>query len=122
MPTNSGRSVHLGVTPKDLARVREYIAAFDWKFAKTMPQWPHWYVVRDWGRKRDFDFFAKLIDKNGNIDQWGQNHWKYLVVDHFKYWVCDDVLNRGKPKSNAWVIKEGKKYTARHGSRRAWHP
>ena len=117
MPTNSGRSVHLGVTPKDLARVREYIAAFDWKFAKTMPQWPHWYVVRDWGRKRDFDFFAKFIDKSGYLDQWGQNHWKYLVVDHFKYWVCDDVLNRGKPKSNAWVIKEGKRYTARERAR-----
>src|SRR6266481_3602023 len=26
---------------KDLDRVRAYIAASDWRFAKTMPQWPH---------------------------------------------------------------------------------
>jgi hypothetical protein len=107
---------------KDLDRVRAYIAASDWRFAKTMPQWPHWYVVRNWGHQRDFDFFARLIDKDGYIDSWGQKRWKYLVVDDFKYWLCDNVLNRAKPKLNAWVIKEGKKYVAKHGSRLAWQP
>ena len=110
------------LSPRDLSRVRAYIAAFNWKFAKTMPQWPHSYVVRDWRRKREFDFFAKLIEKNGYIDPWGRHRWKYLVVDNFKYWVDDDVLNRAQPKSNAWFIKRGNKHMARHGRRRAWHP
>lgn len=28
--------------------VRDYIAEVPWQFAKTMPQWPHEYTVRDW--------------------------------------------------------------------------
>ena len=52
------------------------------------------------------------------MDHWGRNRWKYLVVDDFKYWVADEVLNRGKPKSNAWFIAQGKKYMKTHGRRR----
>jgi hypothetical protein len=107
---------------KDRDRVRAYITESNWTFARSMPQWPHCYVLRDSGRKRDFDFFAKLIDTNGYIDAWGRNRWKYLVVDNLKYWIVDDVLNRAKPKSNACFIKEGKKYEAKYGRRRAWQP
>jgi hypothetical protein len=107
---------------KELDRVRAYIAGSSWRFSRAMPQWPHCYVLREWGRKRDFDLFAKLIEENGYIDQWGQNRRKYLVVDNLKYWIDDDVLNRAKPKLNEWFREYGKKYIAKYGRRVVGQP
>jgi hypothetical protein len=33
---------------------RAYIADVRWQFAKTMPQWPHEYTVREW--RTDLDY------------------------------------------------------------------
>jgi len=107
---------------KDLDRVRAYIGGSKWRFSKQMPQWPHCYVLRDSGRKRDFDLFAKLIQENGYIDLWGRQPRKYLIVDNLKYWIDDGVLNRAKPKSNAWFRAYGKKYIAKYGHRVVGNP
>ena len=29
-----------------MAELKNAAATLDWHFAKTMPQWPHWYIVR----------------------------------------------------------------------------
>jgi hypothetical protein len=42
--------------------------------AKSMPQWPHWYVFREWGNAREFDFFERLIAKHGYPDKWGKRN------------------------------------------------
>ena len=41
---------------------RHYIAQVRWQFAKTMPQWPHEYTVRNWRPELESDFeeFARL--------------------------------------------------------------
>ena len=94
-----------------LVRVRAYITAVRWEFAKTMPQWPHWYTVRDWApdKQTEYDFFATAINKYGYVDSWRDDRWHYLVVDEFKYWAIEDVLNRAAPKPNAQVLDEGEK-------------
>lgn len=99
---------------KNLTRVRNYIQSVEWRFAKTMPQWPHFYTIFDWNpdKRVDFYYFAYLIQKYGSIDPWGKNEWSYLIVDNYKYWVIGDVLNRGEPKSNCAVLKDGEKYRA----------
>ena len=43
----------------------------EWKFAKSMPHWPHWYVLREDGSAREFDFVNRLIKKFGYPDKWG---------------------------------------------------
>jgi hypothetical protein len=107
---------------KDLDHVRSYIVGSNWTFAKSMPQWPHCYVLRESGRKRDFDLFARLIEENGYIDPWGQKRSKYLVLDNLKYWIDGDVLNRARPEMNAWFRAYGKKYIARFGRRVVGQP
>ena len=99
----------------DVARVRKYVDSMDWKFAKSMPQWPHWYVLREDGRAREFDFVNALIKKFGYPDLWGNGTKHYLAFGKFKYWIEDNVLNRAAPISNAEVRRRGDKWLARHG-------
>src|SRR5437016_763106 len=85
----------------EIARARAYINSMKWKFAKSMPQWPHWYVLREDGSAREFDFVDRLIRKFGYADPWGRRTRYYLVIGKFKYWVIEDCLNRAAPISNA---------------------
>lgn len=80
-----------------------------------MPQWPHWYVIRQDGGRREFDFIDHLIKKFGYSDKWGSRNDYYLVIGKFKYWVIEGVLNRATPISNAEIRKRGDRYLARHG-------
>jgi hypothetical protein len=36
---------------------KNFIASLEWRFAKMMPQWPHWYIIRGEGH-RVFTFAA----------------------------------------------------------------
>ena len=98
-----------------ISRARKYIDSMDWKFSRSMPQWPHYYIVRKWGSPREFDFVDGLIEDFGYPDIWGNRTNYYLTIDTFKYWIDDDVLNRAAPISNAKVIRRGARYCARHG-------
>ena len=51
---------------------REYIHQVRWQFAKTMPQWPHEYTVRDWRSDLEAEFvdFAVLIRREGVVKPW----------------------------------------------------
>ena len=101
-------------TKSEIARARAYIKAVDWRFARSMPQWPHWYVFREDGSAREFDFVASLLKKFGYEDIWGRRTDSYMVIGRFKYWVIEDVLNRAEPLSNAEVRRRGLRYLARH--------
>jgi len=101
----------------EMARVRAYINSMEWRFSRTMPQWPHWYLGREWGSAREFDFIARLIKKFGYSDKWGNRSDSYLVIGRFKYWVIEDCLNRAAPISNSEVRRRGLRYAARHGKR-----
>lgn len=72
-----------------------------------MPQWkrtsapqyrncPHEYVVREWcADPKQWDAFARLVDRHGERRVWRKiDRWKYLFLDGFIYWICEDVLNR----------------------------
>jgi hypothetical protein len=104
-------------TKAQIARTRKYIGSMEWKFAKSMPQWPHWYVLREDGSARDFDLLARLIKNYGYPDPWGKRMDSYLVIGKFKYWVIEDVLNRAAPISNAEVRRRGLRYVARRGKK-----
>jgi hypothetical protein len=91
----------------DVARARAYVNSMDWQFAKTMPQWPHWWVLRENGIAREFDFVKRLIKQFGCRDPWGRRTKYSFVMGRLKYWVDEDCLNRGAPISNEEVKKRG---------------
>lgn len=94
-----------------MEEAREYIAAVRWQFATTMPQWPHWYTVRQWrpDLEAQFEAFASLIRRTGVIAQWPREspnpryRHAYLVVDDWMYWIMPGpiaetaVINRAEP-------------------------
>jgi hypothetical protein len=88
-----------------------YIAKVRWQFAKTMPQWPHEYTVRDWRPDLELDFvqFAALIRLDGVVKPWPRDaarpryHNTYLELDGWEYWTMGrplpetTVINRARP-------------------------
>lgn len=50
----------------------KYIDEVRWQFAKTMPQWPHWYTVRAWrpDLEAEFEAFSRLIRRRGVVAPW----------------------------------------------------
>ena len=77
----------------DLASARDYIAKVRWQFAKTMPQWPHWYTARQWNPdlESEFEAVATLIRETGVIKPWPRTsthpkyHHTYLTIDGYEY-------------------------------------
>ena len=79
----------------DVEAARRYIATVRWKFASTMPDWPHEYTVKDWRPELSlgFEAFCRLIKAEGFVEPWPpaparaiyHNH--YLVIDEWKYWA-----------------------------------
>lgn len=89
---------------------RAYIAEVRWQFAKTMPQWPHEYTVRDWRPDTEPQFveLVRLIRASGVVKPWPTDvpnpryHHTYLEVDGWDYWTMGwpvdetTVINRAR--------------------------
>jgi hypothetical protein len=82
---------------------RQFVAAAPWRFAKTMADIPHEYVVEDKVPDRDgFAAFVTHIAAHGYRARW--RHLppnRYLELDGWRYWVMpgrgDDsilIINR----------------------------
>jgi len=84
----------------DIEGARRYIANVRWTFARTMPQWPHEYTVREWRRdlENDFEAFATLIRSDGIVKPWPappatpRYHHTYLQVGPWEYWTMGDAI------------------------------
>ncbi len=78
-------------------KIKDFILKTDWTFAKTMPDIPHYYVVRDSLSKSDkiiFDDFNIFIEKHGYTARFFSKKYTYYNIDKYKYWVIENILNR----------------------------
>ena len=83
-------------------KVKSYIERCEWRFAKTMPQWPHCYIVRGNCSLEDDEFVNFVWSQRvlGSYDVWGNYRQPYLHIDGYKYWTmgCEientTVINR----------------------------
>jgi hypothetical protein len=77
-----------------------YIAEVRWQFAKTMPQWPHEYTVREWRPDLEGHFvdFVELIRRDGIVKPWPADsskpryHHSYLEIDGWDYWSMGEPI------------------------------
>lgn len=97
--------------PFSMPDAEAYIDVVRWQFAKTMPQWPHWYTIRDWrpDLEAQFEAFARLIRRDGIVAPWPRDSLTpryrnaYLVVGDWMYWTMPGglaetvVINRAEP-------------------------
>jgi len=94
--------------------VKLFIDTTEWTFAKTMPDWPHHYIVRS---KVDESLFIKLVE---HIRRFGYHGWfykkqlTYFDEDGFMYWTMGNpidmttIVNRArKEDSYEYRLKNG---------------
>ncbi len=86
--------------PNDL---REFIDSAKWTFAKTMPEWPHEYIVRE---RVDEDFFVRLvrhIREHGYGGKFYQKSITYYDDRGMTYWTM------GAPLDETIIVNRCKK-------------
>jgi hypothetical protein len=85
--------------PDDL---REFVASSKWTFAKTMPEWPHEYLVRDRVDGVLFEALARHIRQHGSEGRFYQRVLTYFAEDGLLYWTMGEpieetiIINRCK--------------------------
>jgi hypothetical protein len=75
-----------------LSVIIDFINSQQWTFAKTMPQWPHYYIVRNAHNEKDFVGFVEYIRANGKPEPFLDKTYIYLEIDGWKYWTMGDTI------------------------------
>lgn len=78
----------MSVFPMTEEQFVDWIEAHPWKFAKTMPQIPHFYTLRYTARDADeFESAVQFIRDNGYTGRFGRTDYRYYDVNGWKYWT-----------------------------------
>ena len=86
--------------PDDL---RAFIASSHWTFVKTMPQWPHEYIVREQVDEQLFVKFVCHIRANGYQGKFYRKNITYYDADGMIYWTM------GAPLEETIIINRSRK-------------
>jgi hypothetical protein len=86
--------------PKEL---REFIDSVRWTFAKTMPEWPHEYIVRERVDENSFVQFVLHIRANGYDGKFYRRSITYFDEGGMTYWTM------GSPIETTKIINRCKK-------------
>jgi hypothetical protein len=89
-----------------LGLMKNKLKNLTWRFAKTMPDIPHEYVVRSSENEADFVALFETINKHGRWSKFRGNRYRYWQPgDGFQYWTMTSdirfsrlsrVINRAK--------------------------
>jgi len=85
------------------AELKDFIQSVQWTYAKTMPKWPHEYIVRE---RVDEDLFVRLVEHIRNYGYAGRFYSKpitYYDHDGMTYWTM------GAPIEETTIINRCKK-------------
>ena len=88
------------ILPPDL---RNFVKAQTWTYAKTMPEWPHEYIVRD---RVDESFLVRLVEHirtNGYQGKFYRMEITYFEEDGMVYWTM------GAPVSETTIVNRCRK-------------
>jgi hypothetical protein len=89
-----------GLDAEQEARARSFVENVPWRFARTVPEHPHWYALRDWlssEQQTTFDWLADLITRHGYTGRFWGRDWTYLdLADGFKYWESRTLDKTGR--------------------------
>ena len=86
--------------------LREFIASSKWTFAKTMPEWPHEYIVRERVDRVLFEALVRHIRQHGFEGRFYQRVLTYFAEDGLLYWTMGEpieattIINRCKEKES----------------------
>jgi len=76
-------------------QVVKLLESATYKFAKTMPQWPHWYTLRQtWESSQDFESVVVFIRENGKTEKYMNKEYAYFYLNGYKYWTMGTSPNQ----------------------------
>lgn len=74
--------------------IKAFIDAETWKFAKTMPEWPHEYLVKEKVDPEQFEAAVRHIREHGFEGRFYQKVITYFVEDGLRYWTMGAPVER----------------------------
>src|SRR6188472_2649090 len=78
----------------DLHRLTFALETADYRFAKTMPKWPHWYTLRKtWGSEDEFVWCVVQIREHGFTEKFAGRDFRAFALNGWKYWTMGDTLD-----------------------------
>jgi hypothetical protein len=86
--------------------LRKFIESSQWTFAKTMPEWPHEYLVRDRVDRALFEALVCHIRQHGVEQRFYQLVLTYFAEDGLLYWTMGEpieettIINRCKEEGS----------------------
>jgi len=81
----------------DLNELRHAVESLRWVFAKTMPQCPHWYVVRSPEIEEIYVALFQATKDHGKLEYFYKTRRQYLYLgDGFKYWRMTEDLRQSR--------------------------
>jgi hypothetical protein len=86
--------------------LREFIASSKWTFAKTMPEWPHEYIVREKVDRVLFESLVRHIRQHGFEGHFYQRVLIYFAENGLLYWTMGEpieettIINRCKQEGS----------------------
>ncbi len=73
--------------------LREFVDAEKWTFAKTMPEWPHEYIVRERVHEELFVSLVCHIRENGYVGKFYSKYITYYEERGMTYWTMGAPLD-----------------------------
>lgn len=83
--------------------LKEFVVTTKWTFAKTMPEWPHEYIVRSNVDENLFVLLVQHIRANGYEGKFYKTAITYFEEDGLVYWTM------GSPIEETTIINRCKK-------------
>lgn len=100
--------------------IRRFLAAEKWTFAKTMPEWPHEYLVRERVDESLFERTVKHIRSNGYQGHFYQRSITYFEEAGLVYWTMGapleetSIINRCRNEDTFESRSKAGKLPGRH--------
>ena len=86
-----------------------FVGASRWQYAKTMPQFPHEYTLKEWCDPEEFEAFARHIQAAGTLTK--KTFWRRVYYDFGAryYWYMSSpekarLINRARAEDDAEVL------------------
>ena len=106
-PVEMSRTDMVSRFPSEL---REFVAREQWTYAKTMPKWPHEYIVRD---RVEEDLFVRMVQHirtHGYDGRFYSRKITYFDEDGMVYWTMGAPVDETKiinrcPKENTYEAR-----------------
>ena len=76
---------------EDDYRARDFVEQQQWRFAKTMPEIPHYYCLKGMSSDmKEFEWFVQYILDNSVPGEFYGKTFNYCFLDNWKYWIMDE--------------------------------